>query len=236
GPFAMASVLYYHQSYRTGFASLAIPALIALIVLFLTKRTFSHPEHLETKVSFNPKGLSRKYWIYLFGVGFVSLGFVNFALVAYHLNKHQILSPAAIPLLYAMANAISGGSSLGMGKIYDRKGVSFLALITALVAPFSLLVFLSSPFLAILGMILFGIGTATQSSLLRAVIAHLVPASHRGSAYGLLNLTLGLGGAIGSYAMGSFYDVSIIALIAFSIATQCIGAFLFLYLTQSKDS
>ena len=131
-----------------------------------------------------------------------------------------------------MANAIAGLSSLALGKIYDRKGAITLILATILSAPFVFFVFLESPLLALFGMILFGIGTASQSSLLRAVAAHLVPPGKRGSAYGLLNLTLGIGGAVGSFIMGSLYDISRGSLIVFSILSQLIAVLLFLRLIR----
>ena len=235
GPLFMAALLFYHESYQLGFASLAIPALLALATLYLAKASFPHPEHLEIKkFSLNPKGFDFHYWLYLTGAGFATLGFTSFALIAYHLNRSGFISAPAIPLLYAMANAIAGISSLILGKIYDQKGISFLAIVTAAAALFAPLVFLGHAALIVLGMILWGIGSGSQESIMRAVVAHLVPPEKRGSAYGVFNLIYGIANAAGSAFMGLFYDVSLGWLIAFSLAAQLFAVPIFLRLGSRK--
>ena len=231
GPLFMAAILYYRESYRLGFASLAIPALLALFTLYVAKTSFPHPEHLEIKkVSLHPQGFDFRYWIYILGAGFATLGFTSFALIAYHLNRSGMISPPAIPLLYSMANALAGISSLILGKLYDRKGISFLGIVTAIAALFTPLVFLGHAALIVIGMILWGIGSGSQGSVMRAVVAHLVPAEKRGSAYGMFNLIYGLSNAAGSILMGLFYDISLGWLIAFSLIAQLAAVPIFLRL------
>jgi MFS-type transporter involved in bile tolerance (Atg22 family) len=59
-----------------------------------------------------------------------------------------------------------------------------------------------------------------QESIMRAAIANMIPANKRGSAYGVFNAGYGLFWFLGSALMGIFYDISIPALIAFSVVTQ----------------
>lgn len=82
----------------------------------------------------------------------------------------------------------------------------------------------------IIGMILWGIGSGSQESIMRAVIAHLVPPGKRGWAYGLFNLVYGIAGVLGSATMGALYDVTIGGFIAFSLIAQLIAVPLFLRL------
>lgn len=234
GPLFMALILFSHESYRIGFVALAAPALFSLGALALAKRSFPNPENLEVKKpTLQPEGLSSPFFLYLTGVGFASLGFTSFAIIAYHWSKTPFLNPARIPLFYGIANAIASLGSLIMGKIFDRQGISFLGWITAVCSLFAPLVFYGNTLIVSLGMVLWGIGSGSQTSLMRAAAAHFTPPERRGSAYGLLNLIFGVAGAAGSALMGFFYDVSILTLVIFSMAAQLVSVPIFFRLIKS---
>jgi predicted MFS family arabinose efflux permease len=55
---------------------------------------------------------------------------------------------------------------------------------------------------------------------MKALVAAMSPAGKRGSAFGIYNLGFGVFWFLGSTLMGRLYDVSIPALIAFSVAAQ----------------
>jgi MFS family permease len=233
GPLTIAIFLYYKKSYQFSFLCLAIPAALAILTLSFANRSFPHPESLEiNRYAIKTKGFDRQFWHYLFAIGLAGLGFTSFPLIAFHLQKTGSISTLWIPLLYAIANGIAGLSSLGLGKAFDRVGISFLALVTGTAAFFAPLVFLGSFPLVVIGMILWGIGLGSQDSIMRAFVAHLVAPHQRGSAYGLLNLVFGLSWALGNALMGYFYDVSLAALIAFSLTAQILSVPVFLRLTN----
>ena len=71
-----------------------------------------------------------------------------------------------------------------------------------------------------LGMLLWGIGYATQDTLLKAIVAGVLPQGRRNLAFGLYYVGYGVGWLIGSVATGLLYDRSRIALIAFAMITQ----------------
>lgn len=58
-----------------------------------------------------------------------------------------------------------------------------------------------------------------QETIMRAAIANIVP-TKRGLAYGIFNTIYGLSWFLGSTLMGVLYDVSIIYIIAFSVAVE----------------
>ena len=91
---------------------------------------------------------------------------------------------------------------------------------SALFAP---LVFLGNFSVAMLGMVLWGIGMGAQESIMRAAVAGMVPAARRGTAYGVFNSGYGLLWFAGSALMGLLYDVSLPALITFSVVAQLIA-------------
>jgi len=80
-------------------------------------------------------------------------------------------------------------------------------------------------------MILWGIGMGAQESIMRAGIADMISADKRGSAYGVFNAGYGLFWFLGSAVMGIFYDISIPALIVFSVITQ-LASIPFLVMTK----
>jgi predicted MFS family arabinose efflux permease len=90
-------------------------------------------------------------------------------------------------------------------------------LFSALFAPF---VFLGGLPLALIGMVPWGIGMGARDSLLKAVLANVVPPEKRSTAFGLFDTGFGIAWFIGSAAMGWLYDRSIPAMIAFSILLQ----------------
>lgn len=75
---------------------------------------------------------------------------------------------------------------------------------------------------------LWGVGYAVQDTLLKAIIAGLLPEGHRGLAFGLFYTAYGAGWLLGSIAIGLLYDVSLLALAAFAISVQLASVPLFL--------
>ncbi|MCD8488739.1 MAG: hypothetical protein LRZ84_18865 [Desertifilum sp.] len=69
-------------------------------------------------------------------------------------------------------------------------------------------------------MVLWGIGMGAQESILKAVVAGMVPPERRGSAYGIFNTGYGLAWFAGSTLMGILYDTSLSLLVGFSVLIQ----------------
>ncbi len=66
GPLIVAAVLYMRGGYRTGFAVLLIPAVMAIGVLICSMLLYPRPDELETGLpELAPGGLPGLYWIYL---------------------------------------------------------------------------------------------------------------------------------------------------------------------------
>lgn len=221
GPLFIAGILLYHESYQIGFAWLSIPALVAIIFLSAAKFSFPLPQTMEEEKS-QPvsNGLPKSFWVYVLAVGLIGAGFVDFALIAYHFQKTARVSPTWIPFFYAVSMGVAGLTALLVGKIFDAKGMIILAILVALASFFAPLVFFGSFTLALLGMILWGIGFGAQGSIMRATVALLVPPSKRGRAYGILYLAFGSLWAIGSAFMGYLYDISLPSLVTFSLICQ----------------
>lgn len=233
GPLLVSAILFYQESYALGFACLLFPALCALLVLVLSQRLYPHPEELEIpNASLKSTGLNREFWLYVAAFCFIGAGFVDYPIIAYHLELKHVASPVWIPLVYSVAMGVEGLASLLLGKWFDRKGMIALIVSTALSACLAPFAFFGTFSWAVVGIILWGIGMGSQQSIMRAIIAHLVGPKKRATAYGLFNLWFGISWFLGSFLMGYLYDISLIALVIFSVSIQLIAVPIFLFISK----
>ena len=145
---------------------------------------------------------------------------MSFELISYHLSSTGVVSQHWIPLFLAFSTGIGVVASLILGRLYDRRGLPIVLVAIFLSALFSPFVFLGSFFVALLGMVLWGIGYATQDTLLKAIIAGVLPEGKRNLAFGLFYLGYGAGWLVGSVIAGLLYDRSRLLLAVFSVAVQ----------------
>jgi MFS family permease len=159
---------------------------------------------------------------------------VDFPLIAYHFEKTQ-LAPAAswIPIFYALAMGADALAALLLGRLFDRVGLSLLIITSIACAFFAPLVFFGGFHVAMLGMILWGVGIGVQESIMRAVIAGMVSADRRATAYGIFNAGFGVFWFLGSALMGILYDMSIFSLTLFSVLAQLASLPLFLLVKKA---
>lgn len=234
GPIIVAAVLAWKGSYEYGFAVLAVPALLALAVLAVARINYPQPHDLEP--SFRAReasGLRSTFWFYLIAVACIALGFADYPLAAFHMKTEGIVADKWIPLIYAGAMGVDALSALAFGRLYDKKGFPVLLVMIAASAWSAPLVFLTGPMLLILGMALWGVGMGAQESIIRAVVADIVPRDRRATGYGVFNAGFGLAWFVGSALMGLLYDRSLIALAAFSVVAQ-LASLPLLYFVQKR--
>ncbi|KAB8334398.1 MFS transporter [Scytonema tolypothrichoides VB-61278] len=221
GPLAVAAVIYLKGGYQLGFAILIVPAVLGLCVLLVAQKLYPNPRDFEQETpTLKGEGLPQVFWIYLGAVALVAAGYADFPLIAYHFHKEAIATSQTIPLLYAMAMGVDAVAALVFGRLFDRVGISILAIAVFLSLMFAPLVFVGSSNLALLGMILWGIGMGAQESILKAAVAGIVPIDKRASAYGIFSAGYGLSWFLGSALMGILYDQSVSLLVGFSVVIQ----------------
>jgi MFS family permease len=224
GPLVVAAVLALRGSYRTGYALLAIPAVLALALLFAGRRVHPHPGRPEASAALpGGRAFPRAFWIYLAGMAFVAAGYADFPLIAFHLKSKAILSDEWIPILYAWAMGVDAIAALLFGRWFDRIGLRSLMVAVALSAFFAPFAFGRSAAAVVAGMTLWGIGMGAQESIVRAAVADLVPPARRAAGYGLFHAGFGVAWAAGSAALGILYDRSLPALIVLSISLQLLS-------------
>ena len=220
GPLVVAAALAAGWGVRAGFGLLLVPALLALGVLIAAWRAYPRPADLEpigTEWPHDGRAFPRIFWVYLAAAGLVAAGYADFALIAYHLDHRRVIPTDGIPVLYAIAMGVEGAAALAFGRLFDRYGMAVLVASVVLAAPFAPLVFLGHVPAAVAGMVLWGAGMGAQQTILKAVIATIIPPDRRASAYGLFNAGFGLAWFLGSALMGYLYDASPVGLVVFSV-------------------
>ncbi len=236
GPLIVAIVLGVKGSYNDGYAVLLISALLCLAVLVVARMLFPKPQELDRveAASVETKGFTRRYWYFVLGGALIAAGFADFSLIAFHFQKTGSVRMQWIPILYAVAMATAGISSLPLGRMLDKGGRKTIVVAFFLGSMFAPCVFLGQFSMAFAGMVLWGIGMGAQDTLLKATLANMIPREKRGTAFGVFDTFFGISWFIGSALMGILYTKSMPALIAFSVVLQLLALPL-LAITASKQ-
>ena len=221
GPLIVAAILYFRGNYRTGFAVLLVPAVFAIGVLTVAARLYPRPRGMELSVPvLHAEGLSKTYGIYLAAMALVAAGYADFPLIAFHFQKIKSIPSEWIPVFYAVAMGVDAIAALIFGRFFDRKGIVALIIPVAVSVFFAPLVMLGGFWMSLAGMALWGMGMGAQESVMRAVVAGMVPIDKRGTAYGLFNAGYGVFWFLGSLLMGYLYDRALLWMVGFSMLSQ----------------
>jgi MFS family permease len=238
GPLVVAAILATHHSYTTGFAILAMPGALAMLTLVYLHRQVPQPAAYDPTVHpvqtrpVGLRGFSRTYWHYATFTALTLAGFATFAVLAYHLEHRHVVTPAQIPIMYAVAMGAAALASLASGWVYDRIGLRGLMVLPVLGALIPFWSFSTAVPLVWAGAALWGALMGVHESTMRAAVADLVPRERRGIGYGTFTAIYGLAWLAGATLIGVLYDVSIDTAITFTIAVQAIALLAFLPLLR----
>jgi MFS family permease len=224
GPLFVSAVLYYFtNNYRLAFASLLPSALLALLVLFLSKRY--HQGNIRTAEGSKGegKGTHPGFWHYVAFSSLLGLSFVPITLITYHGKVHLGLPDALPPFLFALAMLVDGFSALLFGYLFDRIGFKALALGVVITAIYPYFIFSMDETLFIAGTLLWGVQLGMHESIVRSGVANLSTPSFRGRAYGIFHLFFGLSVFLGASVMGRLYEILPVLLAVFSIGFQLLS-------------
>jgi len=222
------------SDYQTGYSLFWIPFVIMMIVVLIAYFLYKNSEELETSVVKKKESdkLSRVFWLYTLFSFVTTFGFVNFALIGYHLKVNNILTDSQIPLFYAIAMAVDAVMALIIGKTYDNlkikrknENAGLLALlfipIVSIFIPF--FAFSMNYAFILFSMILWGAVMGAQETIMKSAIADITPLKKRGTGYGIFSTSYGLAIFAGSVMIGLLYEYSISILIAIIIVIEIIA-------------
>jgi len=229
--------------YQHGYSLMWFPFIVLMMVLFTAFFLVKNPEELEKDVVKKPQPdrITRTFWLYCIFTFVTTLGFLNFAIIGYHLKANAIVTDAQIPLLYALAMAVDAVIGLFVGKMYDRLKIRFdndhagllmliiLPVFTATLPIFTLSFHIG---LIITGVVLWGVVMGTHETIMKAGIADITSIRKRGTGYGIFNMLYGIAIFIGSAAAGFLYDYSINLLIILMVAVELAAIPVFLVMRK----
>ncbi len=232
GPLIVGAVYFFSGSYSGSFGILLVPALLALSILVVARLKYPKTEQLEVKENSGSRVFPKKFYVlYLVALSLIAAGFADYPLIAYHFEKTSQVSTEMIPVMYAIAMGVDALAALLLGWLFDKHGMKVLIGSTLISLLFAPLVFLGNFYTALAGMVCWGVGMAAQESVVRAVLASVLPVSKRATGFGLFNATFGLFWFLGSFFMGWLYDVSVSGLIIFSAVIQFVSIPVFVKLS-----
>lgn len=249
GPLLVAAMVAI-SGYQLGFAVLAVPGALAVLMLARLRRAVPNPADYEGTAphpavpAAGPlpsvgrgsmfRGFSRQFWLYTTFTALTVGGYATFGVMSYHLQVAHIVTAALIPVIYAVAMGVDALAALGSGWLYDKTGLRGLIVLPVLTAVVPFLSFSTSPLLVWIGAGVWGAAMGVHESTMRAAVADLVPANRRGTGYGLFTAVYGLAWLAGSVIIGALYDSSLTALFIFVVALQAAALAAFLPLAASR--
>jgi MFS family permease len=222
GPLIIAFALYRHAGFRGGYVLLFVSALLALACLTRARVEFPVPARLEhggpSTAPFST--FTRAYWLYMLGGACFAAGLMSFEFIAYHVMHVGLVPAHWIPVLLALATLASIGASLVLGRAYDAIGIVAVVGAVCVASLFSPLVFFGGTWMVVAGLMLWGVGYAVQDTLLKALIASVLPEHRRNAAFGIFYIGYGTGWLVGSLAAGLLYARSLFALVLVAVVAQ----------------
>lgn len=236
------------QIYSACFAVLAIPGAITLILLLITKHKFPNPEQFEpAPKEYIPFKMKKEFVLYIAGISLFAFGFIDYSLIIMHVSRtytslapglaetSALLNSGTLPLLYAGAMLVDAVAALFFGFMYDKKGVKALVWSTMISASFPIFIFAADSVPMLLtGIALWGVGMGAQESILKAAVTSMVPKTSRATGYGIFECCFGIFWFLGSWLLGTLYDISIPVMVIVSVAAQMASIPLYIFSSKKK--
>ena len=225
------------STYRICFAILGIPAMITIGLVIFSKIKYPNPELFE-KQEETEKGFRfrKSFFLYIAAISLFAFGFADFTLITLHAAKAQAFPDSALSLLYAGAMAVDAFAALFFGWLFDRIGLKALILSTGASAFFSCFIFLTDrPLMIIIGIVLWGIGMGAQESIMKAAVSRIIPRTMRSTGFGIVETCFGIAWFLGSWLLGSVYDINPLYLAVLSTASQILAIGFYLACIRIMD-
>jgi hypothetical protein len=236
GPLLVAGVAAATAALWPGLAVLAMPGLFSLILLVWLRHRIGDPSQRPGEPPEAPRPaaptaaaprLPRRFWLFAASSAAATAGLVTFGVISFHLAREQLVSDAMVPVVYAGAMAVEAIAALAVGLLYDRLGPRVLYILPVLVAAVPALAFAPTLGLAMAGVAVWAAAGGLQDSTVKALVAELVPAGRRATAYGMFAAVQGGAAVVGGVLAGGLYERSLPLLVAVVAAIQLVALVLY---------
>ena len=205
GPLAASAFLFFYpESYRSLFALSVIPGIVVILILLRVpdiraKQRTEPQEPLEPR---EPR-LTRDFWKAIAVIFAFSLGNASDAFLLLRLSDLGVAA-VWIPLLWSGLHVVKVLSSLAGGDLSDRFGRRALIaagwLVYAIV--YAAFGYFDSVGAVVAIFLMYGTYFGLTEGVEKAWVADLAPSRARGTAFGVYNAALGVGGLLSSVMFG----------------------------------
>ncbi len=185
-----------------------VPGVLAVAALIFGVREVPRVVPKPAAAAFDPKlAMGRRFWAFLAVMFVFTLGNSTDAFLLLRATDLGV-DAALIPILWAMLHLVKSASSTPGGALSDRLGRK--PLLVAGWVVYAAVYFLLGragaewQVWALFGV--YGLYFGLTEGVEKALVADLVPADRRGSAFGWYNLALGLGALPASLIFGALWD------------------------------
>lgn len=238
GPLLLAGMAAVTGVLWPGFALLAIPGALSMLLLVQVRRRAPRLPGDDDGAPPATKGvlsglrtaigteLPGAFHVFSLATAFMTAGLMTFGVISFRLVDRDLVAVAVVPLVYAAAMAIEAVGALVTGQFFDRWGGGVLLAVPALVAVVPLLVFADTLWAVFAGIAVWAVATAIQDSTVKAYVADLVPSARRATAYGVFAAVQGLGALGGGALAGALVEHHLPVLAALVAAMQVVAAVL----------
>jgi MFS family permease len=244
GPLLVAAVVAVAGGIWAGMAVLAVPGAIAMALLVWIRARVPDPAVYDGSLNdaddSNPQsrrgwfadargaGLPREFFVYAVAASLMTGGLVTFGIISYHLTVAGLVPVATVPIIYAGAMLAEALAAVVVGWLYDRVSAKVLYAVPVLVALVPGLALSGSLGLVLGGVAVWGLAFGLQDSTIKALVADLVEAPRRATAYGVFAAIQGIAAIGGGVLAGWLYETSVTALVIVVAGTQVLALMLLL--------
>ncbi|MDT9593194.1 MFS transporter [Nocardioides zeae] len=219
GPLAVAGVLALTASMSTALALLALPGLVAMLLLALLRARVGGPGGIGDGPP-EPSGgtgagtaiepadatvLPRSFYLFALSVACSTAGLTTFGVLSFHLVEAGLVPLAGVPLVYAGAMLVAAVGALATGWAYDRWQGRVLHVLAPLVALVPVLALADALVAVLVGLAAWALAGGVQDSTVKALVADLVPRRRLATAYGLFAAFQGAAALLGGVGAGALY-------------------------------
>ena len=239
GPLIATAYLYFHpEAYRSLFMWTLVPGIIVIILVLRLPNQRTRPAVPESPGAPPISSLPPRFHLAMGVIFLFALGNASDAFILLRLNDLGV-APVWIPLLWSALHVVKMASSVIGGALSDRFGrrnliiagylwyagiYAAFAWVTSL--PATIAIFLS-----------YGLYFGLTEGVEKAWVADMAPANARGTAFGIYNAALGLGGLVASVVFGAIWTRVSPPAAFLTGACLAVGATVLLYLAfpHAKD-
>ena len=234
GPLLVAAIVATTGGIWAGMLALAVPGLLAMILLLVIRARVPDPSVYDGSAVSGPGpgpaspvqarargwladavgvGLPREFFLYAVAASLTTGGLVTFGIISYHLTVAGLAPVATVPVIYAGAMLAEAVAAIVVGWLYDRVSTKVLYAVPLLVALVPGLALAQRLWVVLVGVVVWGFAFGLQDSTIKALVADLVDASRRATAYGVFAAIQGVTAIAGGVLAGWLYEQSVRALV-----------------------